>query len=153
MKKISLNVGDEVIIRSDLNTDERYGGVRFDRDMCKMLGRKVTISIKHHSGFYIKEYAWSYAKQMIDVDKTYKLQNKISIDEQIWIPKDKDKVWLVMCNGDYVRIKIDIKKTTYEQKFKWLENCFTSGSVFRTRELARQAKKKIEQVLKECKHG
>lgn len=139
MKNISLNVGDEVVIRSDLINGEEYGDDTFVYQMIPLLGKKATI--KNICGTKYIMYGcgnYNFTEEMIDVDKTYKLQNKIK-----WVPKINEKYWYIGTYG--------IQDASY-YKDEWDNKCLKDNNCFRTRRLARIAKKKIEDALMECEH-
>lgn len=79
-------------------------------------------------------------------DHDYKILSYSEFMENDWKPKIGEKYWYI---DDYY-FSVDWAECgKYEHLYKNLK----IGNCFRTRELARQAKKKIEQVLKECRHG
>lgn len=62
-----LNIGDSVVIRKDLQDENKYGGIMFHHGMRKFLGKTVTIATfpreEDRKVFMLKEdlegYVWS----------------------------------------------------------------------------------------------
>lgn len=69
-----------------------------------------------------------------------------------WKPKTGENVWMITANDYFIRIKLEIKNIKYND-YKWEKDCFINGTIFRTRQLAREAKKAIEEALKKARKG
>lgn len=65
-------VGDTVTIRSDLEVDTKYAGIKFVYSMRDTLGKVVTIELVRRTHFTIKENIFGYSFDMIQ-SKTNKL--------------------------------------------------------------------------------
>lgn len=68
VKQDVYEIGDRVLIRSDLRCGERYGENVFNSydNMNPMLGKIVTIKSKHGYGYLIKEMSYIWTHEMIE---------------------------------------------------------------------------------------
>jgi hypothetical protein len=140
MKKIILSVGDEVIIRSDLINGDVYGDDTFVYNMICCIGMTLTIIEKNGKKYIMNKCCdYNFTKEMIDIDKTYELQNKNK-----WLPEIGESYWYI----GSLRI---IDNRNDNDGFD--RHLFKSNNYFRTRQLARIAKKAIETVLEDVNHG
>lgn len=107
------------------------------------------------NGFYIylketclsknKDGMAQIASRKLFKEYNYKILSYSEFMEDEWKPKIGENYWFIDFGIETEQIK--------RIKSPFDDTNMRANNYFRTRELARQAKKKIEQVLKECKHG
>lgn len=111
MKKLSLEAGDKVIIREDLEVNEDYDTVRFASGMANFRGEEVTIAYDNER-LRIEEDGeeWFWSIGMIDVEKTLQLQSRLTksdLKSGHVVETKEGQVFIVMIDefdmgGDYI---------------------------------------------------
>jgi len=119
-------------------------GKKLDASNWSIYGEKTCLS--YFLGYGFDEVSWH--KQ-----NGFKILSYAEFMVEEWKPEDGDDVWLITVKDDCVSINFHIQKTKYFNSWKWLDDCYAEGSMFRTRQLARDAKKEIQDVLKKARKG
>jgi hypothetical protein len=82
------DVGDTVVVRTDLEVGKEYDGVDFGSGMLKYLGKNRKIKRINTDGFYIDNSGWAWSEEMIDYEATSALKNNLSphYDKDVYEP-------------------------------------------------------------------
>ena len=134
-------VGDKIVLRDDLITDIWYSGWSFCGDMLKNSGRKIEIlgiAVMREPYYIATDGSRFYTDQMIDHDKTKKLQ----LEESVNMGEYKKELTIM----DLEVGKEYFATSIYENEYNSLFEISSSGDVIITYGMSKQ-KKDIAEVF------